>query len=148
MQVELCNMVMVYDKDTRRVLVQNRVKSWKGCAFPGGHVEPGESFYDSAVREIKEETGLTIRNLEYCGMAHWIMEQGGHFIVFLYRTHDYEGDLLPETEEGKVFWHDSAQMSQLPLSSGLERYLPLFWADQPKEGFGFWEQEEAVYRLL
>ena len=56
--VELTNMVMVTDETTGRVLVQERVKSWKGLSFPGGHVEPGESFVDSAVREIKEETGL------------------------------------------------------------------------------------------
>ena len=147
-QEELSNMVMVYDKDTHKVLVQNRVKSWKGCAFPGGHVELGESFYDSAVREIKEETGLIIKNLEYCGMAHWIMEQGGHYIVFLYRTHDYEGELLPETEEGSVFWHDLPSVEELSLSSGFERYLPIFLTDKPEEGFGFWDQEKEVFRVF
>ncbi|MBO5410173.1 MAG: NUDIX domain-containing protein, partial [Clostridia bacterium] len=45
-QVELTNMVMIEDKATGKVLVQERVKSWKGLSFPGGHVEPGESFVD------------------------------------------------------------------------------------------------------
>ena len=61
--VELTNMVMVKDESTGKLLVQERVKSWKGISFPGGHVEPGESFVDSAIREVKEETGLDIRNL-------------------------------------------------------------------------------------
>lgn len=50
-------MVMVQHPETGMVLVQNRIKSWQGIAFPGGHAEPGESIYDSAVREIREETG-------------------------------------------------------------------------------------------
>ena len=43
-----------------RILLQNRVKKdWRGYALPGGHVEPGESFVDAVIREMKEETGLT-----------------------------------------------------------------------------------------
>lgn len=56
-KTEITNMVMVQHPETGMVLVQNRIKSWQGIAFPGGHAEPGESIYDSAVREIREETG-------------------------------------------------------------------------------------------
>ena len=42
-----------------KVLLQNRIKDdWKGYTLPGGHVEPGESFVDAVIREMKEETGL------------------------------------------------------------------------------------------
>ncbi len=54
---ELTTMVMIQDLTTQKVLVQDRIKSWKGLSFPGGHVEQGESFVDCAVREIKEKTG-------------------------------------------------------------------------------------------
>ena len=39
-------------------------------AFPGGHVEDGESIYASAIRETKEETGLTVSDLEQVGIIH------------------------------------------------------------------------------
>ena len=75
------NLCMVYDNEGN-VLVENRVKKdWKGIVFPGGHVEPGESFVESAVREVWEETGLTVRNLQLCGLKQWTMEDGGRYIV-------------------------------------------------------------------
>ena len=55
------NMCMVYD-DNGNVLVQNRKdKEWGGITFPGGHVEKKESFTDSVIREVYEETGLKIK---------------------------------------------------------------------------------------
>ena len=63
-------MIMIYDKYTDKAVVINRRLSWRGISFPGGHVEPGESFYESAVREAKEETGLTVRDLKFCGVIH------------------------------------------------------------------------------
>ena len=52
MRVELTNMCMVHDKATDRVVVQKRVKYWTGYTFPGGHVEPGESFAESLKKPV------------------------------------------------------------------------------------------------
>ena len=57
---ELTNLCMITDAENR-ILVQDRTDpSWPGICFPGGHVEPGESFVASVIREVQEETGLTI----------------------------------------------------------------------------------------
>lgn len=55
---------MIIDKESNKVLVIDRKKSWKGIAFPGVKIENGESILESVVREINEEIGLTyqIRN--------------------------------------------------------------------------------------
>ena len=56
--VELTVLCLIEDGD--KILLQNRVKKdWQGYALPGGHIEPGESFVDAIIREMKEETGLT-----------------------------------------------------------------------------------------
>ena len=68
---------MIYNKSTGKVCVLDREKGWPGLTFPGGHTEWGESFYDSAVREAKEETGLDVSKLIPCGTVHWANKQSG-----------------------------------------------------------------------
>lgn len=98
-------MIMIIDKDTNKAVVINRKLSWKGLSFPGGHVEANESFYESAVREAKEETGLTVHNLKFCGVIHWHnIDNGKKYMVYLYKTTEYEGELISGTEEGDVFF--------------------------------------------
>ena len=63
-KVKLTNMCMIYDNDGN-VVVQDKInKSWGGITFPGGHIEKQESFVDSVVREVKEETGLKAKAAE------------------------------------------------------------------------------------
>lgn len=134
---EFTNMVMLRRADGC-VLVQERVKYWCGLAFPGGHVDPGESFAQSAIREVREETGLTVEpeGLHFCGIIHWDnTEKDEKYIVLAYRTDTFSGELLDETEEGRVFWITPEELKKSKLPPNFERYLPLFFADEPGEVF-------------
>ena len=126
---ELTNMVMVYD-EKGRALVQERRLRWKGLSFPGGHVEPNESFMASAIREIKEETGLAISGLELCGVVDWLnTDNGERYLVFCYKTNRFSGELLAETEEGRVFWMERDELMKVRSDNGFERYLEVFLGD-------------------
>lgn len=142
-RIELTNMVMIEDKATGKVLVQERLKSWTGLSFPGGHVEAGESFVDSAVREVREETGLEISNLRTCGVIHWVHKtRKDRYIVFLYKTSDFSGQLLDATDEGRVFWIEPEELLKQPLSSNFESYLTMFFSDEYSEAYGLWCEDE------
>jgi 8-oxo-dGTP diphosphatase len=92
---------MIYKDD--KILLQNRVKKdWKGYTLPGGHIEPGESFVDAVIREMKEETGLDIFHPQLCGIKHLPID-GGRYIVLLYKTDECEGELV-SSEEGQMEW--------------------------------------------
>ncbi len=134
-------MCMILDRANHRVLVQQRAKSWKGISFPGGHVEDGESIVGATVREIREETGLEVANLEFCGLVDWYNEQTKErYFVFNYRTEQWSGELLSETDEGRVFWVDVDTLSSLPLASGFAERLPMFLEGRCLEAFAVWSE--------
>lgn len=70
--VELTNMCMIYDGCGNVLVEEKLVRNTKGLIFPGGHVEPGEAFVDSVIREVREETGLSIKTVELCGVKDWV----------------------------------------------------------------------------
>lgn len=130
-QVIFANMCMVED-GRGNVVVQERVNpNWPGVVFPGGHVEPGETFTQAVIREVREETGLTIRHPVLCGVKHW-MDHGVRQVVFLYKTKVFEGD-LHSSAEGKVWWMPLRDMPGAPLADGMEDMLQLFLRDDLSE---------------
>ena len=136
-------MIMIRDKITGKVLVQDRVKSWKGLSFPGGHVEENESFHDCAVREVKEETGLTVCDLKACGIIHWLNNKTfDRYLVFLYKTTEYSGELISECDEGRNFWIAVNELRNTPSENQTPQYLPMFEEDKYSEAFGSWNDDE------
>ena len=136
---ELTNMIMIEDKDGR-VLVQKRIKYWKGIAFPGGHIQKGESITDSVIREAKEETGLTVKNPRLCGIIHWDnRKKREKYMVFAYKATEFEGKLLDATDEGSVFWVTKDELSRMELCDNFDRYLKVFMQGEGKEFFDTYE---------
>ena len=131
--VTLTNMCMVCDGD--KVLVQDRVDpDWTGITFPGGHVESGESFCASVIREVYEETGLTIESPRLCGIKEWENTDGSRYVVFLYRTDNFSGE-LKSSDEGAVFWTTFQELFDLKLSLDFRQHLELFLNDTLSEAF-------------
>jgi 8-oxo-dGTP diphosphatase len=137
----ITNMCMIYDGD--RILVQERQGSnWPGITFPGGHVKPNESFVDSVIREVYEETGLKISNLKLCGTTQWTQVEGKYrYIVLLYKTNTFSGELKPSTE-GKVFWINRKDLDKFELSKGFESMLEIFEKDDLSENYCWYENNE------
>ena len=108
--VELTVLCLI--QDGNRILLQNRVKEdWKGYTFPGGHVEPGESFVDAVIREMKEETGLDISNPTIVGIKQFPIE-GGRYIVLLFKATEFTGEVV-SSEEGEMEWIDLDRLSEV-----------------------------------
>ena len=107
------------------ILLQDRLKrDWPGLTLPGGHVEPGESIVDSVIREMKEETGLTIRHPRLTGIKQFPIE-GGRYLVFLFTATEFEGE-LKSSEEGTVAWYRRDALADLETVEDLEELLQVF----------------------
>ena len=139
METELCNMCMITDAEGR-VLVQHRIPKpsnpWSGCTFPGGHVEPGENVVASTIREVKEETGLTVTNLQNCGYIQWYNpEKQSQYFVFLFKTSSFSGKLTG-SREGKVSWMTLEEMLKEKLAPNMTRYLAVFQKMEIPQAYG------------
>ena len=130
-EIELTNMCLICDGN--KVLVQEKAGT-NGLVFPGGHVEEGESLLESVVREMKEETGLTIENPKVCGFKDWIQEDGTRYIVLLYKTHKFTGE-LKSSDEGRVFWIDRADIDSANFIWNMKELLEIFDTDLYSEFF-------------
>lgn len=123
--VELTNMCMIYD-DQGNVLVEEKlVQNSKGIIFPGGHVESNESVVDSMIREVQEETGLTISKLQFCGIKDWIEFDGSRYMVFLYKTNTYSGS-IKSSSEGEIFWMPLEELKEKETLWHLDKMLEIF----------------------
>ena len=97
------NMCMITDGHGN-VLVQDKLDpDFRGLTFPGGHVEPGESFVESVIREVHEETGLTIEDPVLCGIKQFPTESGARYVVLFFKATKFTGE-IQSSDEGLVYW--------------------------------------------
>ncbi len=138
--VTLTNMCMVYDGD--KILVQDKIDDdWGGVTFPGGHVEKGESFTDAVIREVFEETGLTVSSPRLCGIKDWTRDDGTRYMVLMYKTDKFSGELR-SSEEGEVYWVNKDDFLGLKLARTMDEYFKVFLDDDLSEFFFYKENGE------
>ena len=105
---------------------ENRDK-WVGI---GGKFEPGESPEDCAVREVREETGLTMRSWSYRGIVTFVSDEWGTEYMHLFHSTDFSGELR-DCDEGELEWVDKERLLTLPIWEGDRIFLRLLDSDVP-----------------
>lgn len=146
--VELTVLCLIHKNN--KYLLQDRVKKdWKGFTLPGGHVEPGESIVDAVIREMKEETGLTILNPKLCGLKQFpIMigeKQEGRYLVFLFTADEFVGEVV-SSKEGTMHWVDKEELSSVNIVNDLTELLQVM-LDENLSEFQY-VVEEGMWKVV
>jgi len=100
---------------------------WNGL---GGKFEPGESPEECAVREIEEESGLTIKNIEMKGFITFPNFDGKEdWYVFLFTADEYEGELI-DSNEGNLDWIPNEKLTEINLWEGDKYFIPWIFKEK------------------
>ena len=101
---------------------------------------------EAVIREIKEETGLTISAPRLCGIKDWC-EEGRRYVVLLYKTEQFSGT-LQSSDEGKVWWENLENLPNLNLATkDMKDMLRVFTEDDLSEFFYRQEGDQWVCEL-
>ena len=121
-------------KDNRTLMLYRNKKEndyhegkWNGL---GGKFEIGESPEDCAIREIKEEAGLTVKNLYMKGFITFPLFDGkDDWHVFLFVIDKFEGELI-NSPEGELEWIDNDKLWEINLWEGDKIFIPWLFQDK------------------
>ncbi|MEV8439817.1 NUDIX domain-containing protein [Actinosynnema sp. NPDC051121] len=122
---------IAHDSIGRLLLVRRRNPPGEGLwSLPGGRVEPGESDETALVRELREETGLSVTVGALIGSVTRPAPRG------VYEIHDYacqvrSGVLRPGDDAVDARWVDAAILATLPLTGMLRETLES-WGQLPR----------------
>ena len=116
------NTTLCYIEKDDSYLMLHRVKKvndenqdkWIGV---GGKLEEGESPEECLLREVKEETGLTLTKYQYRGLVTFVSDQWGTQYMHLFTATEYEGE-IKECNEGDLEWVPKTEIEHLNLWEG------------------------------
>lgn len=120
---------LCYIEQDGKYLMLNRNKKeddynegkWIGV---GGKFLRGETPDECLLREVREETGLTLTDYKLRGVIGFVSEAWEDITMYLYTATGFEGELISDCEEGELVWIDKDKIMDLPLWEGDKFFLP------------------------
>lgn len=126
---------LCYIEENGKYLMLHRTKKdndenhdkWIGV---GGHFEKGESPEDCLVREVKEETGLTLHSFDFRGIVTFVSDENPAEYMCLFTSKDFSGEII-SCNEGQLEWVNKSEVTNLNLWEGDKLFLELLTKGVP-----------------
>ena len=138
--------VLTYVTDGDRILMIMK-KTGLGSGYinaPGGHIELEETKTEAAIRETKEETGLTVSNLEERGVLRFQFKDGLRMLGYVFFTSTWEGELIDECEETKPFWTDISTLDYSAMWEDDRLWLPMALEGKKFSGYFIFDDKTML----
>ena len=130
-----------------RVKMENDANHDKWIGI-GGKFEDGESPEECVLREVREETGLTLTDYRYRGLVTFVSDAWETEYMHLFTATGFEG-ALRECDEGVLEWIDKDALAALPQWEGDRLFLGLLRDDEPFFSLKLrYEGEHLAYAAL
>ena len=113
-----------------RVKKQNDMNEGKWIGV-GGHTEDQESPEECLLREVKEETGLTLTSYKFRGLVTFINSECESELMCVFTANEYIGELT-ECNEGELCWVDKKIVPELPTWEGDKVFLNLLLSEEKR----------------
>ena len=146
-RAEFTNMCMITDGSGNVLVLDRQNPDWPGVTFPGGHVEHGESFTESVIREVREETGLTVEDPALCGIKQFQTKSDARYVVFFYKATRYSGELRA-SDEGAVYWVPRQELHKQKLSIDMMEMVRVMESDNLSEFYYYKDSGNWNYKVL
>ena len=112
------------------LLYKNYKNKYEGWVLPKGTVEKGEEHNQTALREVKEETGLDLVSWRYCGIVTFIADDYPAEYMHLYLSDEFTGS-ISDCDEGELEWIRKEDIFDLPIWPGDRIFLRLMQEKVP-----------------
>jgi ADP-ribose pyrophosphatase YjhB (NUDIX family) len=111
---------VVFDSSGRLLLIRRANEPGRGrWSVPGGRVEPGETDHDAVIREVAEETGLTVEITGWLGAVQRRAPEAAVFDIHDYRCRATGETLRAGDDADDARWCDTETLASLPVVTGL-----------------------------
>ena len=140
---ERCVLTYVMDGDNVLLILKKRGLGDGYYNAPGGHIELEETSTEAAIRETKEETGLTVSDLKERGTLRFQFKDGMRMVCYVFTTSVWEGD-LKECDEAKPFWADKNNLDYEMMWKDDKLWLPLLLDGKEFEGWFVFDDREML----
>ena len=129
-------------KNQEILLLNRKHDNFPGWIPPGGKVEFPESFFEAALRELKEETGLTALNLELKGISGFTNSIGNErFVFYDFLCTQFTGE-LSTSAEGEPKWWNLKDIDKIPMQDEIRKRLPLYLRKGSFESINYWDDNK------
>ena len=139
----LASLAFILSADKKNVLLVHRNKrgddqhlgKYNGL---GGKMEKDEDILTCITREVREEAGIDIEDVELRGTISWpgFGKDGEDWFGFIFLVHNYRGEPKMSNEEGDLHWKPITALADLPMWEGDKFFIPLVFDENPSPFHG------------